>query len=118
MALLLEVTDQVGGGGLAGHRGAGGDQNLTHPVATDSFQQRPDLQLPGADPVHGGEYPVEDMVFTLERRCFFDGHQIGGFLDYADQAVVPTGVAADLTRIVLGESKADRAEGDQLMQLA
>ena len=83
--LFLQLIDEIGGGGLARHRGAGGDEHLFDHTVFGPGQEFPCLDLFRAYAVDGGEDTVQNVIVAAIYACFLDGYKIAGLFDDADE---------------------------------
>ena len=83
----------------------------TLPASTRVIEVR-DAELFGADAVQRGDRAVQDVEDSVEVLGLFDGGDVGGLLDHADQALVASGAGAVDARIDICDVVADRAEAE------
>ena len=108
----------VKGGGLAGGRRVGRQNDLLDVAPSTRVDQLGDPQVLGVDAVDRRERPAEHVVEAAVFVGALDRDHVGGLLHHADQRLVAAGVLADLAARPLGEVEADLAEPDLLLHLA
>lgn len=100
---------EVEGGGFAFDAGADGHDDFACALLADAADEGLDIELFGADAVHGGDEAAEDVVFAAIFAGFFEGDDVAGVGDDADGCVVAVGGATDVADGVGGEVEADAA---------
>src|SRR6266704_604732 len=106
----FEELLEVGRRDLALHRGVGGDDHLPYPRAVrDALQQPVEPQRLGAHPLKRGEPPAQHMITPAEAAGALDRGHVRGFLHHAQHARLATRIAADRTRVLVGERAAHPA---------
>src|SRR5215217_3945306 len=95
----------------------GSDDELCGAFVADTFQELGDAQVFGFYPVQRGEGASEDVVEAAVLVGPFNRAYIVGVFDHADNRLIPTGVAADLTLLGLGQVEAAPARFDLLFDL-
>jgi hypothetical protein len=75
-----------------------------------------EAELLGADAVDGRERAVEDVVDAVVAAGLFDGGDVGGLFDDADDALVARGVGAVGAGVDVGDVVAERAEAEVLLE--
>ena len=76
----------------------------------DASHQICDAQLFGSDAVQGRDRAVEHVVDAVEMARLFDGGDVGGLLDHADELLIAGGTAAVHAGIDVGNVVADGAQ--------
>ncbi len=105
---------EVEGGGFAFDAGADGHDDFNRALLADAADEGLDVELFGADAVHGGYEAAEDVIFAAIFAGFFQGDDVAGVGDDADGFVVPVGGATDVADGLGGEVEADAALADFL----
>ena len=59
---------------------------------------------------------MKNMIDASKSSGFFDGYLVARFFDHANQPAVPSGIAANLTRIRFGKIKTLFAQMDSFVQ--
>ena len=104
-------------GRLARRVRVGRDNQLCCAFTSDPLQELGYPQVLGLDPVQRRQGPAEDVVeAAVLIGPFYRADVVGVFHD-ADHGLVPTGVAADLTLLGLGQVEAAPARFDLLLDL-
>ncbi len=84
----------------------------------DAGEEVGDAELLRAYAADGREGAVEDVVDAVVAAGFFDGGDVGGLFDDADEAVVAGGGGAVGAGVDVGDVVADGAEAEVLFNLA
>ena len=87
------------------------------PSSAEPFEQRPDPQLLGADPVDGAERTSEHVVRATELPRPLDGDDVPRVLDDADDRRVASRVGADRAELGLCDVEAPLAEPHAVLHL-
>ena len=90
-------------GGVALHRRAQGQDDLLHPTLLDAFLEAIDLDVAGADAVHGRDEAAQHVVQAMVLVGILDAHHVLDILDDADGARVTRRVAADGAHLGLAD---------------
>ena len=106
----LELLREIGGGGFAFDRRIGCDDDLVHVAGVDTSDQIGDAQLLRANAVEWGDGPVQNVEGAVEVLGLFDGGDVRGLFDYADQALVTGGASAIDAGVDVGDVVADGAQ--------
>jgi hypothetical protein len=100
---------EVERGGFPFDAGADGHDDFAGALLADAADEGLDVELFGADAVHGGDQAAEDVVFATIFAGFFEGDDVAGVGDNADDFVVAVGGATDVADGFGGEVEADAA---------
>ena len=98
-----QAAKNVEVGGVALHRRAQGQDYLLHPTLTHALLQAIDLDVTGADAVHGRNEAAQHVVQAMVLVGVLDAHHVLDVLDDADGARVTRRVAADGTHLGLAD---------------
>jgi len=106
----LEEPRNVRRRAFALHRGIGGENELVHAAGLDPAGQAGDAQLVGPDTVQRRESTVQYVIDPAVVTRFFDGRDVRGLFDHANQPLIPIGIRAINAGINVGDVVAHRAE--------
>ena len=87
----LELLREIGRGGFAFYRGIGGEDDFVDVAGIDAGEEIRDAQLVRADAVQRRNRAVQNVKDSVEVLGLFDGGDVGGLFDHADQALVARG---------------------------
>ena len=107
-----QAAKNVEVGGVALHRRAQGQDYLLHPTLTHALLQAIDLDVTGADAVHGRNEAAQHVVQAMVLVGVLDAHHVLDVLDDADGRGVTRGVAADGAHLGLADVVAHLAVTD------
>src|SRR5215212_4932633 len=114
---VLDLLRYKQGGRLPRRVRVGRDDELGGAFVADTLEELGYPQVLGFDPVQRRQGPAEDVVeASVLVGPFYRTYIVGVFHD-ADHRLVPTGVAADLTLLCLGQVEAATARFDLLLDL-
>jgi hypothetical protein len=109
-ASVCESLGQIVTGGVAFDIGGEREDDLFDALLRDALRELGDAQVLGTDAVERGEFTAEDVKVAAEAAGLFDGENIYGFLDDAEQRGIAARVGADRAGLAFGEAAAVRAE--------
>src|ERR1700759_1058517 len=118
---LTQPGGNVQRGRLAGGGRVGGDDHLPNRavgVSVNPLVELGDLQVLGVHPVDRRQRTAQHVVAAGELVGAFDGDDVGGLLDHADELRVAALVGADAAARAVGEVEPDLAQTDPLLDLA
>lgn len=92
---IFEAAVDVEVGGIAFHGGAEGHDNFVYGAALHAFHERVDMQVVGADAIHGRNDAAKHVIHAGILLGVFNGHYITHIFHHADEAVIAFGVGAD-----------------------
>ena len=87
---------------------------MTSSTSGEAGEEVGDAELLGADAADGRERAVEDVVDAVVAAGLFDGGDVGGLFDDADEALVAGGAGAVAAGVDVGDVVADGAEAEVL----
>src|SRR5258708_1191059 len=108
-------TGQVKGCPVALQGRIGCHDDLLDSSSLDPAQQPVDGKLLGADTVERRQPAVQDVIQSAIRAAPFQGGQVAGLLDHADQRRIAARVAAQLAQLVLRQVAALAATANALL---
>ncbi len=105
----LELAEDVSVGEIAFHGGGEGENHLVDGrlsfglALADALDEAVNLELLGANAIHRGNKPTEDVIEALELTCGLDGHHFLDVLDHTDGGSITLGIGTDLTEVGVAE---------------
>ena len=103
IGVRCQAAEDVEVGGVALHRGAQGQDDLFDSTSLDTLFQAIDLDVGGADAVHGRNEATQHMVQPVVLVGVLDAHHVLDVLDNTDGACVTRRVAADGAHLGLAD---------------
>ena len=106
---VSEEGDEIIGGGFAFDIGAEGEDDFGGGIFGGALEEGIDAEIVGADVIEGGDAATEGVVATGESARAFDGEDIGGLFDDAEEEGVAKGIGAELAMGFGGEEATEGA---------
>src|SRR3981081_1284915 len=117
-AHALELLREIRGSGFAFDRGSGGDDDLVDSAGVDAGDEVRDSQLLRTYSVQRGDGSVQDVEDAVKVLGLFNGSDVSGFFDDADQTLVAGGAGAIGAGVDVGDVVAQRAESQVSLKVA
>ena len=103
VGVWCQTAEDVEVGRVALHRGAQGQDDLLDATRLDALFQAIDLDVTGANAIHGRDEAAQHMVKSVVLMGILDNHHVLDILDNADGARVTRRVTADGAHLGLAD---------------
>ena len=105
-----ERFGEIMAGGIAFDIGGEREDDFFDVLLWDALDELGDAEIFGADAVERGKFAAEDVKLAAKAAGFFDGENVHGFFDDAEEGWIASCVGADGAGLAFGEAAALGAE--------